>query len=157
MLSTVHPPNDDVPPDVWRTRLWVLLHHAGFLTYPHHDANGLMTYILPEDGWKFWAIMAPKHLTGSESREQLTKLFEESIFTDPDAESDSESESTKEIEAGRKRPKTGEQGGNKRGQKRPKTDERSKQDEAPPSPPKTPPYHTKADVYVIFARPGDLV
>lgn len=78
-LSTAHPLNDLVPPDVWRTPLWLLLHHAGFVTYPHHDANGLMTYVIPEDGWKFWAIMAPKEITGMETREQLVSLFEDSM------------------------------------------------------------------------------
>lgn len=114
--------------------MWLLLHHAGFLTYPHHDANGLMTYILPEVGWKFWGIMEPKNITGMETREQLSTLFKRSLFDLP------------------KQPK------------RP-TDASSKSDNtattAPKKPvpeePLTPPYHEKADMHIIFARPGDLM
>lgn len=131
-LSIAHPPIDNVPPDVWRTRLWILLHHAAFVTYPHHDANGLTTYILPEDGWKFWGILEPKNITGMESREQLTELFDQSLFPERPAENDQD-EATSKMNM---------------------TPPKQKEDEEDKSPPT---YQEKTDMYIIYAKPGDLM
>ncbi|KAG2060936.1 hypothetical protein BDR06DRAFT_966756 [Suillus hirtellus] len=38
---------------------WGLLHHAGFLTYPHHDAEGSLTWVRMEVGMKFWVVFQP--------------------------------------------------------------------------------------------------
>lgn len=35
---------------------WGLLHHAGFLAYPHHDAKGSVTWVKMEFGIKFWIV-----------------------------------------------------------------------------------------------------
>jgi hypothetical protein len=53
VVSKVHPENFTV-------KGWGLLHHAGFLTYPHHDAEGSVTWIKMEVGIKFWVIFHPK-------------------------------------------------------------------------------------------------
>lgn len=90
-------------PDVWRVRKWILLHHAGFLTYPHHDANGLATIIVPEHGAKFWGIMRPKHYTGQETREEFLDLIESSMSYDQDQ------------------------------------------------------YQAQADIFIVFAQPGDIM
>ncbi|KAG2045851.1 hypothetical protein BDR06DRAFT_1015241 [Suillus hirtellus] len=42
--------------DNFTTKGWGLLHHAGFLTYPHHDAEGTLTWVRMEAGIKFWVI-----------------------------------------------------------------------------------------------------
>lgn len=36
------------------------MHHAGFVTYPHHDAEGTLTWTRMEVGVKFWVIFRPK-------------------------------------------------------------------------------------------------
>ncbi|KAG1724834.1 hypothetical protein EDD22DRAFT_961751 [Suillus occidentalis] len=49
ITSRVHPEN-------FTMKGWGLLSHAGFLTYPHHDAEGMLTWVRLEAGLKFWAI-----------------------------------------------------------------------------------------------------
>ncbi|KAG2747790.1 hypothetical protein P692DRAFT_20736971 [Suillus brevipes Sb2] len=51
-----------VHPDNFLVKAWALLHHAGFLTYFHHDADGGNTYIKVENhnGVKFWCLAFPK-------------------------------------------------------------------------------------------------
>ncbi|KAG1719706.1 uncharacterized protein EDB91DRAFT_1009058, partial [Suillus paluster] len=39
---------------------WGLLHHAGYVTYPHHDCEGTLTWVRMEAGLKFWAIFRLK-------------------------------------------------------------------------------------------------
>ncbi|KAG2136434.1 hypothetical protein DEU56DRAFT_913013 [Suillus clintonianus] len=53
ITSKVHPENFSV-------KGWALLHHAGFLTYPHHDAEGALTWAKMEVGVKFWVVFRPK-------------------------------------------------------------------------------------------------
>ncbi|KAG2335959.1 hypothetical protein BDR05DRAFT_1006297 [Suillus weaverae] len=50
--SNVHPENFTV-------KGWGLLHHAGFLTYPHHDAEGSLTWVRMDVGIKFWVVFRP--------------------------------------------------------------------------------------------------
>ncbi|KAG1790119.1 uncharacterized protein HD556DRAFT_1446468 [Suillus plorans] len=52
ITSNVHPENFTV-------KGWGLLHHAGFLTYPHHDAEGSLTWVRMEVGMKFWVVFRP--------------------------------------------------------------------------------------------------
>jgi len=42
--------------DMWKSCLWDLFTHAGFLTYPHHDAAGFCTYVFVREGCKMWGI-----------------------------------------------------------------------------------------------------
>ena len=51
-----------VHPDNFLVKAWALLHHAGFLTYFHHDVDGGNTYIKVENhnGVKFWCLAFPK-------------------------------------------------------------------------------------------------
>lgn len=53
ITSNVHPENFTV-------KGWGLVHHAGFLTYPHHDAEGSLTWLKMNIGVKFWVIFSPK-------------------------------------------------------------------------------------------------
>ena len=36
---------------------WDLLTHGGFLTYPHHNAAGLCTYVTMQSGSKIWGYL----------------------------------------------------------------------------------------------------
>ncbi|KAG2353406.1 hypothetical protein BDR07DRAFT_1496320 [Suillus spraguei] len=51
-----------VHPDNFLVKSWALLHHAGFLTYFHHDSDGGNTYVKVENdnGVKFWCLAFPK-------------------------------------------------------------------------------------------------
>ncbi|KAG2368455.1 hypothetical protein BDR07DRAFT_1478227 [Suillus spraguei] len=53
ITSNVHPEN-------FTAKGWALLHHAGYLTYPHHDAEGSLTWVRMEVGVKFWVVFRPK-------------------------------------------------------------------------------------------------
>ncbi|KAG2045519.1 hypothetical protein BDR06DRAFT_978152 [Suillus hirtellus] len=53
ITSNVHPENFTI-------KGWAMAHHAGFLTYPHHDAEGTLTWVRMEVGVKFWVIFRPK-------------------------------------------------------------------------------------------------
>ncbi|KAI6155869.1 hypothetical protein BKA82DRAFT_4349113 [Pisolithus tinctorius] len=66
--------------DVERLRGWDLLTHGGFVTYPHHDAAGLCTYITVQSGSKIWGYF---DTPGSQdaSRENLFKAWDD-IFAD---------------------------------------------------------------------------
>ena len=46
--------------DTWRSQGWDLLSHGGFVTYPHHDASGLCTYVFVRSGAKLWGFFHPK-------------------------------------------------------------------------------------------------
>ncbi|KAG1720983.1 uncharacterized protein EDB91DRAFT_1256739 [Suillus paluster] len=61
--QTTHsvPMQSDVHPENFTVKGWALLHHAGFLTYPHHDAEGTLTWVRMEVGVKFWVIFRPKY------------------------------------------------------------------------------------------------
>jgi hypothetical protein len=48
-----------LPADIWAERTWGIAHHAGILTYPHHDAEGAATYCIPLAGVKSWVIITP--------------------------------------------------------------------------------------------------
>ncbi|KAG1895711.1 uncharacterized protein F5891DRAFT_984014 [Suillus fuscotomentosus] len=55
-----------VHPDNFNTKGWALLHHAVFLTYPHHDAKGTLTWVRMEAAIKFWVIFT---LRGGENNQ----------------------------------------------------------------------------------------
>ncbi|KAI9452915.1 hypothetical protein HD554DRAFT_2179724 [Boletus coccyginus] len=52
--------NQMMPGDVWTVRSWGIAHHAGILTYPHHDAEGAGTFVAPLAGIKNWMIIVTK-------------------------------------------------------------------------------------------------
>ncbi|KAI5982790.1 hypothetical protein F5J12DRAFT_900032 [Pisolithus orientalis] len=66
--------------DVKRLHGWDLLMHGGFVTYPHHDAAGLCTYITVQSGSKIWGYF---DTPGSQdaSTENLFKAWD-NIFAD---------------------------------------------------------------------------
>ncbi|KAI6115492.1 hypothetical protein EDD16DRAFT_1708643 [Pisolithus croceorrhizus] len=43
--------------DAWRSCAWDIMTHGGFLTYPHHDATGFLTYSYIQTGAKLWAYI----------------------------------------------------------------------------------------------------
>ncbi|KAH0825904.1 hypothetical protein J3R83DRAFT_7657 [Lanmaoa asiatica] len=69
-----------LPGDVWTIRSWGLAHHAGVLTYIHHDSEGLGTHIIPFSGIKNWIIVSTKR--GKVTRDELTTFLME--LTDSD-------------------------------------------------------------------------
>lgn len=48
-----------VPHDSWRMMNWNLLTMSGFVTYPHHDAGGLGSFMSVRDGAKIWTVYEP--------------------------------------------------------------------------------------------------
>jgi hypothetical protein len=46
--------------DSWKSQCWELFTHAGFHTYPHHDASGFGTYSYVRHGCKIWGIVRPR-------------------------------------------------------------------------------------------------
>lgn len=44
--------------DNWRGSGWDVITHGGFLTYPHHDAAGLLTFSYMRAGAKLWGYIA---------------------------------------------------------------------------------------------------
>jgi hypothetical protein len=55
---------------MWRQQFWELHTHGGFVTYPHHDAAGLCTYVYPRSGAKLWTVITP-HLKDYSDRKAL--------------------------------------------------------------------------------------
>ena len=62
--------------DAWRGQGWDLLSHGGFVTYPHHDASGLCTYVYPRSGCKIWGYFLPSIDQPGQNREVLFKKFD---------------------------------------------------------------------------------
>jgi len=60
--------------DMWRGQGWDIITHGGFLTYPHHDVSGAVTFITPRSGEKMWGIIKVK---GEYSPDNRVDLFEE--------------------------------------------------------------------------------
>ncbi|KAI5999285.1 hypothetical protein EDD15DRAFT_2193947 [Pisolithus albus] len=58
--------------DAERLRGWDLMTHGGFLTYPHHDAGGLSTYITVRSGTKVWGYFN----VGTSSTTTRKELFD---------------------------------------------------------------------------------
>lgn len=66
----------NVHPENFTVKGWGLLHHAGYLTYPHHDAEGSLTWVRMEVGIKFWVIFQPidRHNDRKHIQDIATKL-----------------------------------------------------------------------------------
>lgn len=63
--------------DMWRQQNWELHTHGGFLTYPHHDAAGLCTYVYVESGAKLWCFFRPNMtLSQPKTRGQLFRSMD---------------------------------------------------------------------------------
>lgn len=61
--------------DLWTVRSWRLAHHAGILTYPHHDAEGAGTFVIPYSGTKIWLCI--KVNSQKVPRDELSNLCAE--------------------------------------------------------------------------------
>ncbi|KAI6042282.1 hypothetical protein EDC04DRAFT_2601068 [Pisolithus marmoratus] len=60
---------------------WDLLTHGGFLTYPHHDAEGLCTYIMVLSGTKIWGYFnMGTHYTAT--RKELFNAWDDILLFD---------------------------------------------------------------------------
>ncbi|KAG1718731.1 hypothetical protein EDB19DRAFT_1837643 [Suillus lakei] len=64
-----------VHPDNFTTKSWALLHQAGFVSYPHHDADGAITFVRIETGIKFWVVFRPKHVLSRTALQKAQMLF----------------------------------------------------------------------------------
>ncbi|KIJ57509.1 hypothetical protein HYDPIDRAFT_35036 [Hydnomerulius pinastri MD-312] len=66
--------------DTWRCTGWDLLTHGGFLTYPHHDASGMCTYVSVRSGTKIWGYLD----TPESGKMNRTALFDswDQVFRD---------------------------------------------------------------------------
>jgi hypothetical protein len=60
--------------DMWRGQGWDIITHGGFLTYPHHNVSGAVTFITPRSGAKMWGIIKVKE---EHSPDNWVDLFEE--------------------------------------------------------------------------------
>lgn len=61
--------------DAERLRGWDLITHGGFLTYPHHDAAGLCTYVTCRSGTKIWGYIDPPSNWGMK-RNDLFRMWD---------------------------------------------------------------------------------
>lgn len=70
--------------DTWRSKAWFLLCHAGFLTYSHHDSNGLCTYVYIIAGVKYWSLLKLLDANGPKTkiRADYYKLHEKIVQTE---------------------------------------------------------------------------
>jgi hypothetical protein len=66
----------------WQMMQWNLLTHAGFVTFPHKDANGLCTWIYSHTGVKIWAIIEPKCTTQHNTRNKLNELHRRICYSE---------------------------------------------------------------------------
>lgn len=66
--------------DSERLRGWDLMTHGGFLTYPHHDAGGLCTYVTVRSGSKIWAYIGNRKSSPS-TRQALFKEWDSMFST----------------------------------------------------------------------------
>lgn len=66
----------NVSPDFLASRVWILLHHARFHTYVHHDASGLATWTAISSGSKFWVVTV---LRGDEAFDTRNSLYDSYI------------------------------------------------------------------------------
>jgi hypothetical protein len=53
---------------------WTLLTHGGYVTYPHVDANGLLSWLCSDFGVKIWAILNPKYAADDDTRAKHFRL-----------------------------------------------------------------------------------
>ncbi|KAH0833798.1 hypothetical protein J3R83DRAFT_10946 [Lanmaoa asiatica] len=79
----------DLPPDTFLVGSWGLLHQAAILTYPHHDAEGACTWVMPYNGCKVWICIKVKasfdrkklaeFLAKLANRENVMSSFEDDV------------------------------------------------------------------------------
>ncbi|KAG1802533.1 hypothetical protein EV424DRAFT_1351694 [Suillus variegatus] len=50
-----------VHPDNFTIKSWALLHQAGFVSNPHHDVDGTVTFVQVQTGVKFQIVFSTKH------------------------------------------------------------------------------------------------
>ncbi|KAI0043542.1 hypothetical protein FA95DRAFT_1609321 [Auriscalpium vulgare] len=67
--------------DIMRVCHWDLITMAGFLTYTHHDANGLCTWGTIHDGAKCWGVVRfrDEELAARQHPDDLRRLFNKAV------------------------------------------------------------------------------
>ncbi|KIK80752.1 hypothetical protein PAXRUDRAFT_157858 [Paxillus rubicundulus Ve08.2h10] len=61
--------------DTWCSSSWDIFTHAGFLTYPHHNASRLATYSYICSGAKIWAYMHLDKVDEHDQKDIFAKWF----------------------------------------------------------------------------------
>ncbi|KAH0826479.1 hypothetical protein J3R83DRAFT_5482 [Lanmaoa asiatica] len=79
----------DLPPDTFLVSSWGLLHQAAIVTYPHHDAEGACTWVMPYNGCKVWTCIKVRSLFDRKklagflaklaNRENIMSSFEDDV------------------------------------------------------------------------------
>ncbi|KAF9008502.1 hypothetical protein BDZ89DRAFT_1048193 [Hymenopellis radicata] len=69
---------EQIPRQQWADRLWGLLHQAMTNTTAHHDADGKVTIILGQAGYKFWFVITPA--AGQAATREELEAFQKSLF-----------------------------------------------------------------------------
>lgn len=62
--------------DMWRAQGWDILSHGGFVSYFHHDASGLSTFVFPRSGSKIWGYARIKKECSPQQRKDLFNMFD---------------------------------------------------------------------------------
>ena len=62
--------------DWWRSQTWDIATHAGFVTYTHHNASGLDTFIFTRSGTKIWTIIRIQPECEPKTIAQLFKIYD---------------------------------------------------------------------------------
>lgn len=69
--------------DAWKSTTWDLATHAGFFTWPHHDAAGFSSYVFTRVGCKIWGILRPKITESDKYRSHLFDKFRNILRPSP--------------------------------------------------------------------------
>ncbi|KAG2352812.1 hypothetical protein BDR07DRAFT_1497598 [Suillus spraguei] len=64
-----------VHPDNFTVKSWALLHQAGYVSYPHHDADGAVTFLQIQSGVKFWVVFRTKEKLSRTALQKAQMLF----------------------------------------------------------------------------------
>lgn len=72
-LRDLFPKSTDLDKEFLHSRQWELLHHAGYHTLAHKDADGLGTYVRILSGVKMWTLIRPDGAFDAKNRGLLEK------------------------------------------------------------------------------------
>ncbi|KAF8954170.1 hypothetical protein BDZ97DRAFT_1928679 [Flammula alnicola] len=81
-IRSMFPDRVNFPIDFQNSRSWVLLHHAGFHSYAHHDAAGYSSWVQVLDGDKLWVFLRPLSLMSCKTRQDYQEAMSPYLETD---------------------------------------------------------------------------
>ncbi|KAF8954159.1 hypothetical protein BDZ97DRAFT_1766523 [Flammula alnicola] len=81
-IHSMFPDRINFPIDFQNSRSWVLLHHAGFHSYAHHDAAGYSSWVQVLDGDKLWVFLRPLSLMSCKTRQDYQEDMSPYLETD---------------------------------------------------------------------------